>query len=126
MNETKTKKSANTQQKEKDARMWAMLCHLSALAGFVIPFGNVIAPLIIWSIKKDEFELVKDQGKEALNFQISILIYLFASAILIVAVVGILLLIVVGLFWLIFTVIAAIKANEGEKYQYPLCIRFIK
>lgn len=126
MSETKSKSSGAAQQKEKDARMWAMFCHLSALAGFIIPFGNVIGPVILWSLKKDEFELVEDQGKEALNFQISILIYLFASAILIIAVIGILLLIGVALFCLIFTIIAAIKANEGEKYRYPLCIRIIK
>ena len=126
MNEKKDVKSKQAQQNDKDSKMWAMFCHLSALAGFIIPFGNVIGPLILWSLKKDEFELVNDQGKEALNFQISILIYLFASAILIIAVIGIVLLIGVAFFGLIFTVIAAIKANEGERYRYPLTIRIIK
>jgi len=126
MNETKSTKSGDAGQNEKDSRMWAMLCHLSALSGFIIPFGNVIGPLVIWSLKKNDYPLVEDQGKEALNFQISVLIYLFASAILIIAVIGILLLIGVGIFGLIFTVIAAIKANEGEEYRYPLTIRLVK
>ncbi len=109
----------------KDERTWAMLCHLSTLAGFVIPFGNIAGPLVIWLIKKDEFPLVDDQGKEALNFQISMTIYVIASIILIFLLVGIPLLIGLGLFDLIVTVIAAINANDGVKYRYPLCIRFV-
>ncbi len=55
---------------EKDARTWAMLCHIGAFAGYIIPFGHIIAPLVIWLIKKDESPFVDDQGKESLNFQI--------------------------------------------------------
>jgi uncharacterized protein len=110
----------------KDQNMWAMLCHLSALAGFIIPFGNIIGPLVIWLIKKDEFALVNDQGKESLNFQISMTIYYVISAILIIVLIGILLLIGLALFSLIMIIIAMVKANEGVAYRYPMCIRFIK
>jgi hypothetical protein len=75
--------------------------------------------------EKDEFPLVDDQGKEALNFQISMTIYIIASIMLIFLLVGIPLLIGLGLFDLIVTVIAAINANDGVKYRYPLCIRFV-
>ena len=109
----------------RDERMWAMFCHLSALIGFIIPFGNVIAPLVLWTLKKEEYPLVNDQGKEALNFQISMTIYVIASIILIFVVIGIILLILLGIFSLIVIIIAAIKANEGEKYRYPLTIRFL-
>ncbi len=109
----------------RDERMWAMFCHLSALIGFIIPFGNVIAPLVLWTLKKEEYPLVNDQGKEALNFQISMTIYIIASIILIFVVIGIILLILLGIFSLIVIIIAAIKANEGEKYRYPLTIRFL-
>ena len=109
----------------REERMWAMFCHLSGLAGFIFPFGNIIAPLVIWLVKKEEYELVNDQGKEALNFQISMTIYFIASAILIILVIGIPLLIILGIFSLIVVIIAAIKANEGEKYRYPLTIRFL-
>ncbi|MCD4698689.1 MAG: DUF4870 domain-containing protein [Bacteroidales bacterium] len=112
-------------QKVRDERMWGMFCHLSALAGFIIPFGSIIGPLIIWSMKKDEFPFVNEQGKEALNFQISITIYIIISAILILVVVGILLLIALGIFQLIMIIIASIKANNGEKFVYPLSIKFI-
>jgi uncharacterized Tic20 family protein len=116
---------AKATPENRDERMWAMFCHLAGLAGFIFPFGNVIAPLIIWLVKKEEYELVNDQGKEALNFQISMTIYILASVILIILVIGIALLIILGLFSLIVVIIAAIKANEGERYRYPLTIRFL-
>ncbi len=125
MNTSVTQGTTPTASTTKDERTWAMLCHLSTLAGFVIPFGNIVGPLVLWSIKKDEFPLVEDQGKEALNFQISMTIYVIASIILIFLLVGIPLLIGLGLFDLIVTVIAAINANDGVKYRYPLCIRFV-
>jgi hypothetical protein len=125
MNTSVTQGATPIASTTKDERTWAMLSHLSSLAGFVIPFGNIVGPLVIWSIKKDEFPLVEDQGKEALNFQISMTIYIIASVILILLLVGIPLLIGLGLFDLIVTVIAAINANDGVKYRYPLCIRFV-
>lgn len=106
--------------------MFAMLCHLTALSGLVIPFGNIIGPLVIWLMKKDVYPVVDDQGKESLNFQISIFIYLIASAILIIILIGIILMVAVGVFAIVMTIIASIKANEGVKYRYPLCIRLIK
>jgi uncharacterized protein len=109
-----------------DERMWGMLCHLSTFAGYLVPFGNILGPLVVWLVKKDEYAFVDDQGKEALNFQISITIYSLVSGILILALIGIPLLIAVIIFSVVMTVIAAIKANEGEYYRYPLTIRFVK
>ncbi len=111
---------------EKDERMWAMLCHLSALAGYVIPLGNIFGPLIVWIMKRDEFPLVEDQGKESLNFQISLFIYVIVAAILIIVLIGIPILIALALFDLVMVIIAGIKANEGVKYRYPVTIRFLK
>lgn len=110
---------------EKQERMWAMLCHLTALAVFVFPLGNIIGPLIIWLIKKEESEFVNDQGKESLNFQISFTIYCLVAALLIIVVIGIILLIALGIAFLILVIIASIKANDGEKYRYPLTLRLI-
>jgi uncharacterized Tic20 family protein len=109
----------------RDENMWAMLCHLSSLAGFVIPFGNIIGPLAIWLIKKDEYPLVNDQGKESLNFQISITIYLIAAAILVIILIGLPILIILALADLVLVVLASIRANEGEKFRYPFAIKFI-
>ncbi|UCF64503.1 MAG: DUF4870 domain-containing protein [bacterium] len=110
----------------KDARTFGMLCHLLAFSGFVIPLGNIIGPLVVWLLKKDEFPFVDDQGKESLNFQISLLIYLLISAVLIVVVIGIFLLIALGIFMIVMVIIATIRANEGQKYRYPMTIRLLK
>ena len=115
-----------SQVDSRDQNMWAMLCHLSTLAGFIVPLGNVIGPLVIWMIKKDVYPLVDDQGKEALNFQISMTIYYVISGILILILIGIPLLIGLALFSLVVTIIAMVKASDGVAYRYPLSIRFIK
>lgn len=103
-----------------------MFAHLSALAGHFIPFGNVIAPLIIWAVKKDEMPLVNDQGKEALNFQITLSLALLVSGLLCFVLIGFLVFPVVWIAGLVLIVIASIKANDGVRYRYPLTIRFIK
>lgn len=108
-----------------DERTWGMLCHLTALAAFIIPFGNIIGPLVIWMIKKDEYPFVMDQGKESLNFQISLLLYAVIGGILSLIVIGFMILLAVGIFGLVMVIIATIKANEGVVFRYPLVIRFI-
>lgn len=106
--------------------MWAMLCHLSALIAYVgVPLGHIIGPLVVWLIKKDQYPLVDDQGKEALNFQISVTIYGILAGFLIFLFVGFLLLPAVILFDLVMIIVAAVKANQGIAYRYPLCIRFM-
>jgi len=107
-------------------RTMGMLCHLSAFAGYIVPFGNFIGPLIIWLMKKEEMPFVDDQGKESLNFQITVTIAMIVSAVLVLVVIGVFLMIGIGLASLIFMIIAAVKANSGEHYRYPLTIRFIK
>ena len=109
-----------------DERNWAMFCHLASFSGVIIPFGNVIGPLILWSMKKDSSALVDREGKKSLNFQISMSIYLFISAILIIVGIGILLLAGLALLNLIFVILAIVKTLNGEDYQYPLSINFIK
>ncbi len=112
---------------EKDARMWGMLCHLAALSGFIgVPFGNIVGPLVVWMIQKDKYPSVVEQGKEALNFQISMTIYAAVAAVLILVVVGIFLLAAIAVVNVVFVIIAAVKTNNGEHYRYPLTIRFLK
>lgn len=110
---------------DKDERMWGMLCHLSALSGLIIPFGNLIGPLVVYTLKKDEYAFVADQGKESLNFQISVLVYLMISGIAVLLLVGIFFLLFVPFIAIILTVLAAVRANDGEYYRYPFCIHFI-
>jgi len=109
----------------KDARDWAMFAHLSTFAGHFIPFGHLAGPLIIWCLKKEEMPFVNDQGKEALNFQITMTLAFIVAAISILVLVGLALLPAVWLFDVIVTIIAAVKANEGVAYRYPCSIRFL-
>lgn len=108
-----------------EQRQWAFFAHLSALAGLVIPFGNLIAPLIIWQIKKDEMPFVADQAKEALNFQITVTIAVIVCFVLFIVLIGMLLLPLVGIAALIMTIIGAVKANNGETYRYPFTLRLV-
>ena len=113
-------------QPSKDERTWAMLCHFSAFAGLIFPFGNFLAPLIIWLVKKEELPFVEDQGKEVLNFQISMTIYLLISGMLCIILIGIPIIIGLVIFCFIITIIAAISANDGKSYRYPINLRLIK
>ncbi len=114
----------------KDARRWAMFCHLGGLAWllwWIAPVvGGVVCSLVLWQIKKDEYEFVDDQGKEAVNFQISMLLYWAGAFILSLACVGLVLMPAVCVVDIGFSVYAAIKASNGEYYRYPLSLRLIK
>jgi uncharacterized Tic20 family protein len=110
---------------DSEAKTWGMLCHLAAFAGYVIPFGNIFGPLVVWLIKKDQSAFVDYHGKESVNFQLTITIAAMISAFLCLVLIGLILLPVVLLFDLIMKVIAAVKASNGERFRYPLSIRFI-
>ena len=100
-------------------RTCAMLCHLSALAFW-------LGPLICWLIWKDSSEFVDDQGKQSLNFQISLFIYYAIAGILCLILVGFVLLAALYVFHLIEIIMAAIQANDGKRFRYPLTINFIR
>lgn len=117
----------NTNQISRDARMWAMICHLAGLTLFLMPLiSNIIAPFIVWQIKKEDDLFIDEKGKEALNFQISISIYALASIPLVFVCIGVILLPAVIIFDIVCIIIAALKSNNGEYYRYPLTIRLIK
>jgi len=109
-----------------EERQWALFAHLSALVGYIIPFGSIIGPLLIWQIKKNQMPFVDDQGKEALNFQITMAIAAIVCIVLMLVLIGFLLIWIVGILDLIFIVIAAIAANNGQAYRYPFNLRLIK
>ncbi|MBN2020801.1 MAG: DUF4870 domain-containing protein [Sedimentisphaerales bacterium] len=118
--------SQSNQPPTKDACTWAMICHLAGMAWGIVPIiGGVIAPLIIWQMKKDLHPFVNQNGKEALNFQISMLIYFVIAALLCLTCIGVALVPIVGLADIILAIIAAVKAANGEAYRYPLTIRFV-
>lgn len=119
-------------------RQWAMIAHFSAFVGLLfipismaipffgmIPFA-VIAPLVIWLMKKDTMPFVNDQGKEAVNFNITVFIAGVICSILIFVLIGLLLLPLLLLAWIILVIMAGLAANKGETYRYPVCLRLIK
>ena len=105
----------------RDARTWGMLCHLASLSGYIgVPLGNFIGPLLVYLIKKDEFNFVDDQGREALNFQLNMFVYALISGLLCLVVIGIVLLPLVLILDLVFTIIATMEASKGRRYRYPM------
>ena len=111
----------------RDARKWAMLCHIVALVGLLgNGIGFVLGPLLVWMIKKEDHPFVDEQGKEAVNFQITMMLLAIACVPLAFFVIGLLLLPFVLLAAVVFSVIGAVKANEGQRYRYPFALRLIK
>jgi uncharacterized Tic20 family protein len=121
-----------------EERTWAMMAHLSALLGGLLTasfgrgWGCFIGPLIIWLVKKDTMPFVDDQAKEALNFNITVALASLVLLVLSIITFGIGLIIaipmwiIIGISWLVLTIVAAVKANEGVRYRYPFALRFIK
>ena len=116
------------------ARTWAIISYLSALIVLLgIPFGNILGPFIVWLFTKDKYPTVDDQGKEAMNFQISMTIYfalaLFIAIVFTPVLIGILFYPVaaaIAIADIVLTVIATVKASNNELYRYPITIRLIK
>ena len=127
---------AVTNQVDSQQRMWAMWCHLAAFAGWLVPIGSILGPLVVWLTKRQEYPLVDREGKKALNFQITTAIcfvffgvlFFFAGItetlpIVILGIVGIL---GIGITWLVLVVLAAVRTNDGKDFNYPFSIRFLK
>jgi len=113
--------------KPKEARLWAMGCHLIALVGLLgNGIGFLIGPIVVWLIKREDHPFIDEQGKEAVNFQITMFIAFFVAALLIFVVIGIFLLPVLGILDVVLVIIASLKASNGEHYRYPFAWRVIK
>jgi len=107
-------------------RTWGMLAHLSALSGLMIPFGNVLAPFLVWRTRRSVSAFVEDQAREALNFNLTMLLVALGCAALMWVLIGVALLVVLVLSWLVLTLRAAVKAGEGMRYRYPFAWRWVK
>ena len=113
------------EKQDRQTRKWAFILHISVLAGFVLPLAGLIAPIMIWQLKKDELPGLDAHGKNAINWMISAAIYMVVSVPLVFVVIGIPMLIALGAAGIVFPIIAAIKANNGEVWKYPLSIGFV-
>ena len=108
---------------EKD-RPLAVMTHLSALVGYVIPFANLVIPLVVWLVKRNESPDIDAVGREVVNFNLSMVLYAFFGFLLTFVLVGFVVLFGLWLFGIVVTIIAALRANDGWRYRYPLTIRF--
>ena len=110
-----------------NVRTWTALCHASALLGVFLHFpGHLIPPLIIWLAKRDESPELDAHGKEAINFQISMLIYNVVAAVFCIILIGFVFLAILWVLNAVLVIVAAIQASEGKFYRYPMTIRFIQ
>lgn len=109
-----------------DEKQMGMFLHLSQLINIIIPFGGVIAPIVLWQMKKDEMPAIDAHGKMVVNWMISVLIYLVVSGVLTIILIGFLGLLAISILGVVFPIIGGIKANNGELWEYPLTIKFLK
>jgi len=116
-----------TSTSSSNVRMWNVLCHATALAGFFVPCaGHILGPLIVWLVKRNDSPEIDEHGKESLNFQISMLIYNVIAGVLCLVLIGFVILAILHILNLVLVIIASIQASEGKFYRYPLAIRLIK
>jgi uncharacterized Tic20 family protein len=108
-------------------RNWAVVCHLGGFALYLLPFafGHVLVPLAVWLLKRSESPFIDANGREALNFQISITIYGIVAGVLAFVLVGFVLLAALAVFQFVLMVIASVRASQGEVYRYPLTLRLV-
>ena len=110
-----------------DDRTWAMVAHFAALAFFVLPpVGGVVGPLVVWLIKREHSAFASEAAKEAMNFNVTVLLGSALCGLLVFVFIGFLLLAALFAFWLVMTIVAGIKASEGIHYRYPVALRIIK
>ncbi len=111
----------------REARKWAMVCHIISLVGLMgNGIGFFLGPLIVWLIKREDHPFIDRQGKEAVNFQLTMILAFLVSAILCLVVIGFLFIFILAVLIIVLPIIAAVKANEGKEFEYPFAIRFIR
>lgn len=122
-----TENAVQKTNEESQSRIWGMLCHLTALLGLIgIPFGNIFGPLLVWLYKRKAYAFVDMQGKEALNFQLTMTILVLCAALMIYMKIGMMLIFVLATVNVVLVMIASVQAYKGQSYHYPFQIRFIK
>ncbi|MGK7395914.1 MAG: DUF4870 domain-containing protein [Candidatus Cyclobacteriaceae bacterium M3_2C_046] len=106
-------------------KQWLIAAHLGTLIGYVVPFGNILVPLVIYISKKQESKTIEDQSRESLNFQITVTIFALIAGLLVILLVGFFLLMAVAVFQLVFVILATIEVDKGNLYRYPVNFRII-
>lgn len=107
-------------------KQWVLLSHLSGFAGFIFPFGHILGPILVHFAKKDQSAAVAEHSKEALNFQITFTIYYIIASILVFLLIGFFLIPVLVVIHIFLMIKAALAADKGDFYRYPLTFRFVQ
>jgi uncharacterized Tic20 family protein len=110
---------------EAQTRQWAVFLHLSVFAGYVVPLAGLVVPIVIWQLKKAELPGLDAHGKVVVNWIISSILYAVVSVVLVFVLIGIPMLVALGVLCVVFPIIGAVKANEGQVWKYPLSIPFL-
>ncbi|MEM1090192.1 MAG: DUF4870 domain-containing protein [Pseudomonadota bacterium] len=118
--------SSSSDALERQANQWGMFIHFGILAGFVVPFAGLVVPIVLWQMKKDELPRVDAHGKVVVNWMLSSLIYGLVCGVLTLILIGALGFLALGIATVIFAIVGGIKANDGEIWEYPASIRFLK
>ena len=108
-----------------DEANWAVAATLLTFSGFIVPLANIVGPLVVWLVKRDDSPFVEAHAREALNFQLSITLYLIIAGMMIYLLIGFLLVPLIVIFDVVATILAALRASRGELYEYPLCLRLV-
>ncbi|MCY7376810.1 MAG: DUF4870 domain-containing protein [Pyrinomonadaceae bacterium] len=109
-----------------EQKQMGMFLHLSQLLNIILPPAGIVVPIVLWQMKKNETPALDAHGKMVVNWLISSVIYFAVSVVLSIILIGFLGLIALGIMSIVFPIIGAIKANNGELWEYPLTIKFLK
>jgi uncharacterized protein len=110
-----------------EERTWGMLVHLAAFAGVVLPLGgNLLGPWLVWRSRRDRSAFVQEQGREALNFNLTVCLAALVCVALVYVFIGVLLGLALLVYWVAMTLLAGIRAGEGVHYRYPLALRWLR
>jgi uncharacterized protein len=109
-----------------EQKQMGLFLHLSQLLNLILPPAGIIAPIVIWQIKKDQMPALDAHGKMIVNWMISCLIYGAISFVLTFVIIGIFGFLALAILGIVFPIIGGIKANNGEYWEYPLTIKFLK
>ncbi len=109
-----------------EQKQMGLIIHLSQLLNLFIPIAGIVVPIVLWQTQKDKMPALDAHGKMITNWLISSFIYFVVSAILMLVVIGFFGILAVGLMSVVFPIIGAVKANNGELWEYPLTIKFLK
>ena len=118
--------SMDNDSNERESRQWSMFLHLSVLTTYIVPLAGLVAPIVIWQMKKNDSPKLDTHGKIVVNWVLSMILYMIVSVVLSFVIIGLPMLLALVVLNIVFPIIGGIKANNGETWRYPLSIRFMK